>query len=82
MKTIDRRNSKYVRNGLFVDLLSSMAVPTKVMLQILLNIFTFFLLCTVCLNLQAEINTNKTDNVRVNVISRRVCLTIVALGKQ
>ena len=81
MKTFDRKMHIF-RNGLFVDLLSSMAVRTKAMLQIRLNIFTFFVLSTVCLNLQAEINTHKTNNVRVNVISRRVCPTIVAVAKQ
>jgi len=36
----------------------------------------------VFLYLQEEMNTNKTDNVRVNVISRRVGLTIFVVGKQ
>ena len=66
---------------MFVDLIYSMAVRAMAMLQIRLDVFTFFVLCTVCLNLQKEINTNKTDNVPVDVRSRRVPVTIVAVGK-
>ena len=80
MKTFGRRNI-YVRNGLFVDLPSSMAVRMKVILQLRKIIFPIIVLRTACLNLQPEINTNKTDNVRVNVISRLFRVPIVAVGK-
>jgi len=46
VKTFDRKNT-FVRNDLFVDLIYSMAVRAMAMLQIRLNVFTFFVLCTV-----------------------------------